>query len=201
MAQTIKYIGRTTDFRGKTLWEIVGNLKDYGVGRIIIRNMFQRYEEPCYMKIVKVDAQPQPSEPLKDRHVDIWVEKVFRGVKYPNPVNMLNVSYKTDYRLIPKDQETQLTSRPLKNLNEVKDQKLMPQSMDLPPLLHRLVSKETGNPRPQITVIINKTDENFYRFAEADETPTVQFPRNMGLGKPTSPNLYKGLNLTGDEQK
>lgn len=62
MAQTIKYIGRTTDFRGKTLWEIVGNLKDYGVGRIIIRNMFQRYEEPCYMKIVKVEAQPQPSE-------------------------------------------------------------------------------------------------------------------------------------------
>lgn len=62
MAQTVKYIGRTTDFRGKTLWEIVGNLKDYGVGRIIIRNMFQRYEEPCYMKILKVEAQPQPIE-------------------------------------------------------------------------------------------------------------------------------------------
>lgn len=129
------------------------------------------------------------------------MEKVFRGVKYPNPVNMLNVSYKTDYRLIPKEQEKQFTSRPLKSLNEAKGKKLLPQSMDLPPLLHRLISKETGNPHPKITVILNKTDENLYRFAEADETPTVQFPPNMGLGQPVSPNLYKGLNLTGEEQK
>lgn len=59
MAQpVVKFIGRTTDFKGKTLWEIVGNLKNFGVGRIIIRHMFQRYEEPCFMKILKVEAQP-----------------------------------------------------------------------------------------------------------------------------------------------
>lgn len=55
---TIKYIGRTTDFKGKTLWEIVGNLKNFGVGRIVVRSMFERYPEPCYMKIIKVDALP-----------------------------------------------------------------------------------------------------------------------------------------------
>lgn len=65
MAQPIKYIGRTTDFRGKTIWEIVGNLKDYGIGRIIIRNMFQRYKEPCYMRILKVEGQPTPIEVRK----------------------------------------------------------------------------------------------------------------------------------------
>lgn len=54
----VKYIGRTTDFRGKSLWEIIGNLRDYGVGRLIIRNMFQRYEEPCYMRILKVEVTP-----------------------------------------------------------------------------------------------------------------------------------------------
>lgn len=58
MAQAVKYVGRTTDFKGKTLWEIVGNLKDFGVGRIVIRNMFQRYKEPCFMKILRVEAQP-----------------------------------------------------------------------------------------------------------------------------------------------
>ena len=31
----VKYVGRTTDFRGKSLWEILGNLKNYGVGRVV----------------------------------------------------------------------------------------------------------------------------------------------------------------------
>lgn len=52
----IEYIGRKTDFRGNTLWEIVGNLPDWGVGRMVIRNMFQRYPEPCYLRILKVQA-------------------------------------------------------------------------------------------------------------------------------------------------
>lgn len=53
-ANVVKYIGRKTDFKGNTLWEIVGDLKDYGVGRLVIRNMFQRYPEPCYLRILKV---------------------------------------------------------------------------------------------------------------------------------------------------
>ena len=56
----ITYIGRKTDFRGKTLWEIVGNLRNFGVGRIITRSMFERYPEPCFMKILKVQAVPSP---------------------------------------------------------------------------------------------------------------------------------------------
>ena len=60
----VKYIGRTTDFKGKTLWEIVGNLKNFGVGRAIIRNRFaQRYSEPTYHKILKVEALPSPKNP------------------------------------------------------------------------------------------------------------------------------------------
>lgn len=57
----IKYIGRTTDFKGKTLWEILGNLKNFGVGRMIIRNKFQRYPEPCYMRILKIATLPAPA--------------------------------------------------------------------------------------------------------------------------------------------
>lgn len=62
MTTTIKYIGRAHDFKGKTMWEILGNLKNHGVGRILIRQMFQRYPEPSYMKIVKVEAMPNPAE-------------------------------------------------------------------------------------------------------------------------------------------
>jgi small subunit ribosomal protein S34 len=52
----IKYIGRTTSFKGKTLWEIVGNLKNFGVGRVVVRSTFERYPEPSYLKICKVEA-------------------------------------------------------------------------------------------------------------------------------------------------
>lgn len=54
----IKYVGRTTNFKGKTLWEIVGSLKNYGVGRLIVRSVFERYPEPSFMKIVKVETCP-----------------------------------------------------------------------------------------------------------------------------------------------
>lgn len=55
----IKYIGRTTNFKGKTLWEILGNLKNFGVGRYVVRNTFaQRYSEPTYHKILKVETLP-----------------------------------------------------------------------------------------------------------------------------------------------
>lgn len=54
----IKYVGRTTDFKGKTLWEIVGSLKNFGVGRVVVRSVFNRYPEPTFMKIVKVETCP-----------------------------------------------------------------------------------------------------------------------------------------------
>lgn len=50
----IKYVGATTDYVGKTIWEIVGNLKDYGVGRIIIRSAHLKYKEPCYFRILSI---------------------------------------------------------------------------------------------------------------------------------------------------
>lgn len=54
----IKYVGRTNDFSGKTLWEIIGNLKNFGVGRLVKRNMFERYAEPSYSRIIKVETLP-----------------------------------------------------------------------------------------------------------------------------------------------
>jgi small subunit ribosomal protein S34 len=52
----IKYVGRTTDFKRKTLWKIFGNLKNFGVGRIVVRSVFERYPEPSYLKICKDEA-------------------------------------------------------------------------------------------------------------------------------------------------
>lgn len=52
----IQYIGRVNDLKGKSIWEIIGDLKDYGIGRMMIRNMFQRYQEPCYMRVLNVQV-------------------------------------------------------------------------------------------------------------------------------------------------
>jgi len=57
-----KFIGRATNGYGKTLWEIVGNLKDFGVGRVFARNLFERYPEKSWFRILEV----QPLEAPKD---------------------------------------------------------------------------------------------------------------------------------------
>lgn len=61
-----KYIGKTTSFKGKTLWEIVGNLKNFGIGRIVTRSRFERYPEPSYFKILKVETLANPKESSVD---------------------------------------------------------------------------------------------------------------------------------------
>ncbi|KAK9696195.1 Mitochondrial 28S ribosomal protein S34 [Popillia japonica] len=62
-----KYIGRTHSFKGKTLWEIVGSLKNFGVGRLVVRNtLTERYPEPSYYRILKVETLPQPKEQSVD---------------------------------------------------------------------------------------------------------------------------------------
>lgn len=58
MTHVIKYVGKPTPFAGKTLWEIVGNLKDFGVGRIVVRNSTKEFKEPSFLKILEVKARP-----------------------------------------------------------------------------------------------------------------------------------------------
>lgn len=51
-------VGKKSAQYGKTLWEIVGNLKDYGVGRLITRSDHLKYPEPSFCKIVEVETEP-----------------------------------------------------------------------------------------------------------------------------------------------
>lgn len=63
--QVVKFIGRTTTLRGKRLFDILSRLKNFGVGRMVYRNMFQeRYAPaPCYYVITKVD--PDMNDPTE----------------------------------------------------------------------------------------------------------------------------------------
>lgn len=53
------FVGKRNYFFGKRLWEIVGNLKNFGVGRILVRSKFERYPEVSYVRIIR-------AEPLMD---------------------------------------------------------------------------------------------------------------------------------------
>ncbi|CAL1683088.1 unnamed protein product [Lasius platythorax] len=188
----IKLIGRTTDFKGKPLWEILGNLKNFGVGRLVIRNRFQRYPEPCYMKILKVAALPMPDKPYTDRKVMVLVERVFRGHKNPKPVQLDAATYKADYMLIPKDQEHLY----LENA-KLPEKRILPRTTDLPPLLSQIIMRQmkakgdTVSEEPKLVLKYNFDGGNVknYRLAEEGESPTVKL--NFSLDK--SSILYPKL--------
>ncbi|XP_073968718.1 mitochondrial ribosomal protein S34 [Rhodnius prolixus] len=178
----IKYIGRTTDFSGKTLWELIGNLKNFGVGRLVKRNMFERYKEPCFIRILKVETLE--NEEGKDRKVRAYVEKVFRGRRYPQVVEMEGTTYKADYRLVPKSEENSLWERVASTkLTE----RILPDSVPFPPLLSHILEQERSSPGEalRLKLIVKQGPDNFYRICKEGEIPTEE------IKKTKFPELYE----------
>lgn len=189
----IKYFGRTTDFKGKTVWEIIGNLKNFGVGRIIARSMFERYPEPSYLKIMKVETLPNE----ENRKVKIWVEKTFRGNTAPKLVEMCSVTYKADFKLIPKDEEVLYCQR--KGVEVKSEERILPNAIPFPPLLKELIMKDllskggVVKEEPKLYLKYRKGRENNVKVADDQNTANVEL--KIGIGKPFSPNLYQGIDV------
>uniref|UniRef100_A0A0V0G915 Putative mitochondrial ribosomal protein n=1 Tax=Triatoma dimidiata TaxID=72491 RepID=A0A0V0G915_TRIDM len=178
----IKYIGRTTDFSGKTLWELIGNIKNFGIGRLVKRNMFERYNEPCFIRILKVEALD--SEEGKDRKVRVYVEKVFRARRYPQVVEMESVTYKADYRLVPKSEEKSLWER----VASIKQsERILPDNVPFPPLLNHMLEQERSSAAQalRLKLIVKQGPDNFYRICKEEEIPTIQ------MNKTKFPELYE----------
>ncbi|XP_046827996.1 uncharacterized protein LOC124428210 [Vespa crabro] len=189
----IKYIGRTTDFKGKTLWEILGNLKNFGVGRMVIRNKFQRYPEPCYMRILKIATLPAPTmkKPSDERKIVALIQNTFRG-KTCEPEQIDGSTYKADFILVPKDEEDKYLRS-----SETFDMKVVPRTMDYPPLLKEIIKRQKKSEKllddedPKMEIVYRWCGVKRYRLAEEGETPTVNFV--IGLGTPSSPSLYANI--------
>ncbi|KAG8233799.1 hypothetical protein J437_LFUL008019 [Ladona fulva] len=186
----IKYIGRTTTFRGKSLWEIVGNLKDFGVGRMVVRSNLERYPEPSYMRVVKVEAVAK-NEGI--RRVQVWVEKVFRGRKYPNPIKIFLASYKKDYRLIPKDEEEVYAKGTKPAESSSYEDRILPPTLPMPPLiveLNKAILLRKGIVKEVETTLpleIQQGQANRARVADSAEKATVK------IGQVACERLYEGI--------
>lgn len=57
---SVKFFGKPSKFSGKSLWEIVGNLKNFGEGRLIITCESFKYPEPSFFRIVRIQPFPTP---------------------------------------------------------------------------------------------------------------------------------------------
>ncbi|XP_068142362.1 LOW QUALITY PROTEIN: uncharacterized protein mRpS34 [Drosophila tropicalis] len=184
--KVIKYIGRTTDFRGSTLWELVSTLPNWGEGRMVIRNMFQRYPEPCYMRILKVQAEDAQANEI--RKVRVTVEKTWRGVTQPKPVEIFSTSYKADYELVPVEEESKF----LNNSKKVPPV-VLPKHIEFPPLLREYIREETGEANPLMKVHFKKTHNKQARVAQPGEKPSKEVSMDLGQPAKVASKLYEGL--------
>lgn len=125
------------------------------------------------------------------RKVVALVEKTFRGQRITKPIQIDSASYKSDYILIPKDQESHY-------LNVICEQpiKILPSKIEFPPLLKEILirqGKQTGQhitKETKLRVRYNSSGVKNQKIAEEQETPTIDFQTNR------LPTLYI---TTGDE--
>ncbi|KAL1451499.1 hypothetical protein WDU94_005870 [Cyamophila willieti] len=195
--KTITYIGRTTDFSGKTLWEIVGNLKNYGVGRLVYKHKMLRYPEPSYYKILKV-LPIQHDGNLENPHenfrkVIVFVASVFRGHMDPGVHEIFSTSYKPDYRLVPKHEEQDWIRR-----TEECERKInyIDPYIDMPPLLKKVVARDlelanqSATPdKFKLPLQVHTGYNNTTRLA--DESHPANIKLESFFGTPLSPELYQ----------
>ncbi|XP_055324856.1 28S ribosomal protein S34, mitochondrial [Sitodiplosis mosellana] len=204
MTTTLKYVGKPTSLVGKTLWEILGNLKDFGVGRIIVRNsQTTRYKEPCFMRVLEVKAQPnevppkfkifRPPNDLRDkdrpRQVYALCEVVFRGVKMETLQLLQGESSVPDFQLIPKHLEKNYKFT--KTEAQRKEENILPRYLEFPPFLKDILVKN-GVKEPKLKTVDNPAIKSLYRVAKEGEEPTRKF--ESGFDATKCPKLYEGIN-------
>ncbi|XP_067940141.1 small ribosomal subunit protein mS34-like [Watersipora subatra] len=163
-----RHIGRVGTYKGKFLFHLLCNLNGSGVGRMVVRKSFnERYKEPSYY-IIKKSCPDYTSEDLKAGY--ILAKQVFRG-KVLGEEKRINSGFKPDWELVPKSEEQKYLENTL-----VYESREAPVSMDMPPLLRRLVTdrcrKQGVEPKPEdlkLLLQIQKGEHNRARQPLVEE--------------------------------
>ncbi|XP_050692550.1 28S ribosomal protein S34, mitochondrial-like [Eriocheir sinensis] len=184
-----KLVGRTTLQKGRRLWELVGRLKNFGVGRLVVRSAHDHYPEPCFYRIVMAKPEMDTGRPHMDEDNlkgSVLVERIFRG-RHDGVVDISKVAYKPDFRLVHRHEEARYIEA-YKNYKP-EEVRLINPVLEMPPLL-KLVAERDGHAAKELKVRLCRTAKNC-RLAKEGETPTETF--SIGLGKPANPDLYEGI--------
>lgn len=97
------YYGKKTNFVGKTLFEILANLRNFGLGRMIIKHkeILDNPGTKSYYIVKKV-------EPILDESLErgvIHAEHICRGRRHPDLCIVDEETWHTDWQLVPRDEE------------------------------------------------------------------------------------------------
>ena len=133
----IVYIGRKNRLVGKTVFEILAQLKNFGVGRILIRNSFKEAHpnEEIFYKVH--DVEPQMDSELA--YGRVWVEEVFKGKRFPKIREIY--PQLPDYDLVPRHLEPDWSKFPV--LGSATDHiKILPKYYDVPPVMAGYINRK-----------------------------------------------------------
>jgi len=133
----VKYFGLKTSFYGRPLWEIVMNLKDFGVGRIVVKNQWEKYPEPSFYRILSVD--PHVLSHQNSATGELWTELTYRGKKIEEAQNIGQIAWQPDFRLLAKHELQEFLDRPG---HEVAPVKILPKTAKFPPLWSEILKRE-----------------------------------------------------------
>lgn len=103
-------------------------------------------------------------------------ERIFRGKSNTIPGQITVASYKTDYQLVPKDEEYKYL-KPVEN----EEPRILSKTMIMPPLLRELTIRGmkakglsvTEEPRMEVYYNLHGMEIKNYRIAKDGETPTI----------------------------
>lgn len=116
------------------------------------------------------------------------MQKTWRGVTIPKPVEIYSTSYKPDYELVDKEDEHKYLQNPAKIT-----EKILSNQVEFPPLLRELITDETGQQNPMMKVHFKLTDNKFVRLAKEGEQPNIQVTMSLGQPAPVAQKLYEGV--------
>lgn len=134
-----KYFGSPAIYHGKSLFHILCNLKEFGAGRIVTRSTFDSEASPCFYRILF--AQPLMDEKTLEGRV--IAEKIHKGVRYTEPVDLSKLASIPDFRLVPRDEEEVVCQwEQLRDYSPEKDFVVKPKHFTIPPLMKILMERE-----------------------------------------------------------
>ncbi|CAG0921439.1 unnamed protein product [Notodromas monacha] len=184
---TVKYFGRPTQQQGKYLWDLLGNLKNFGVGRIFVRQM-EVAEHPGEMSFYKV-VSVKPA--MDEKHVkeEVLCERVFRGVKMERGRPVVVNPKIQDWQLVPKSMEKLYVD--FKAVDPTI--KKLPSLLNVPPLMKEILAGNKGN--ADTVKVPYKYDEELKNavVASEGEKPDVTFDDSAPRLHTTSRALYENL--------
>ncbi|XP_022667226.1 uncharacterized protein LOC111252887 [Varroa destructor] len=162
----IQYIGNPSTLHGKHLMRILTNLKDFGIGRLVTRSLYDKYPEPSFYVIKKVHPY------MDDENIwaKVWVDKYYRGTIGPRDM-LLQKSMIPDYRLIPKEEEKALFDK----ITGKPRVQILPRQKEFPPLLKMVIERDLRargiETTPKLPLVYNLDPLEPQRVAEEGEKP------------------------------